>query len=47
MGNMIKGIIVGMAAGAVLGIYFDPLTKSERKMMKRKVEKAMNTMRCF
>lgn len=47
MGNMLKGLIVGMAAGAVLGIYFDPLSGSERKMMKKKVEKAMNSMKCL
>lgn len=42
MGNMLKGLIVGMAAGAVLGIALDPLSSKDRKMMKRKVERAVD-----
>ena len=42
MGNMIKGILVGMAAGAALGIAFDPLTAREKRMMMRKAEKMMD-----
>ena len=37
MGNMFKGLIVGMAAGAVLGIALDPLSNRDKKMMKKKV----------
>ena len=44
MGKMIKGIIIGMAAGAALGIYFDPMTQRDKKMMKRKVERAINSI---
>lgn len=45
MGNMLKGLIVGMAAGAALGIAFDPLTSRDKRMMMKKMEKAMDVFR--
>ena len=45
MGNMFKGLIVGMAAGAVIGIALDPLSSRDKRMMKKKVEKAIGMLR--
>ena len=45
MGKMLKGLIVGMAAGAALGIAFDPLSSRDKRMMKRKVERALESLK--
>ena len=45
MGNMVKGLIIGMAAGAALGIAFDPLSAMYKRIMMRKAEKMMDVFR--
>ena len=42
---MFKGLIVGMAAGAVIGIALDPLSSRDKRMMKKKVEKAIGMLK--
>lgn len=45
MGKMLKGLLLGMAAGAALGIALDPLSSRDKRIMMKKVEKAMDIFR--
>ena len=42
--KFIKGMAAGIVTGAVIGMAVSPLSSSDKKMMKKKAEKLINSM---
>ena len=42
--GFLKGIALGAVVGAAMGVMFDPMTKCEKRAIKRKFENAIEEM---
>ena len=40
--GFLKGMVIGACAGAAMGIMFDPLSKKEKRMIVKKIERAFD-----
>ncbi len=42
--GFLTGVAIGTIAGAVIGVMFDPMSKCEKRAIKRKFENAIEEM---
>lgn len=42
--SFLKGMILGVTAGTVMGVMFDPMTKCEKKAIKKKIGRLYDEM---